>query len=197
MKDILNLLCNKDPILKSVIETYGSPVVQLREQGFAAMVHIILEQQVSISSAKATYRKMQDHFGELIPSEMLSASNEEFRALGVSRQKTSYIKDMASRVESGTLDFASFPGKTVEDVTSELLAIKGVGMWTVEVYLMFCLQSPDIIPFGDIAIRKAIQELYGIRDVDEMSELAQNWAPHRTLASYILWHHYLAKRNRL
>lgn len=197
MKRILDLLSQKDPILKSVIETYGNPVVQVREQGFPAMVHIILEQQVSISSAKATYRKMHDYFGEIIPSKMLAASNEEFRALGVSRQKTSYIKDMAERVASGKLDFASFQDKSVDEVSAELLAIKGVGIWTVEVYLMFCLQSPDVIPFGDIAIRKAIQELYDIHEVEQMSELAEKWKPHRTLASFILWHHYLAKRNRL
>ncbi|NUY82566.1 DNA-3-methyladenine glycosylase 2 family protein [Flavobacterium sp. MAH-1] len=197
MKIGLDFLTSGDPVLKSVIETYGNPVVQVRDQGFAAMVHIILEQQVSISSAKATYRKMAEYFVDITPEKMLSASDEEFRSLGVSRQKTAYIKDMASRVVSGILDFDSFRGKSVDEVTSELLAIKGVGMWTVEVYLMFCLQSPDIIPFGDIAIRKAFEELYGIHEVEKMDKHAQNWKPHRTLASFILWHHYLAKRNRL
>lgn len=197
MKIGLDFLTSGDPVLKSVIETYGVPVVQVRDQGFAAMVHIILEQQVSISSAKATYRKMAEYFIDITPEKMLSASDEEFRSLGVSRQKTAYIKDMANRVVSGVLDFDSFRDKSVDEVTSELLAIKGVGMWTVEVYLMFCLQSPDIIPFGDIAIRKAFQELYDMHEVEKMAEHAQNWKPHRTLASFILWHHYLAKRNRL
>ncbi len=197
MKDILEILSQKDPILKSVIEQYGNPIVQVREQGFAAMVHIILEQQVSIASAKATYRKMAEYFGEIVPDKMLVATDEEFRSLGVSRQKTAYIKDMANRVVSGSLDFSSFPDKSVEQVTQELLAIKGVGVWTVEVYLMFCLQSQDIIPFGDIAIRKAIQELYDIHEIGQMETLSQSWKPHRTLASFILWHHYLAKRNRL
>jgi len=197
LKDILELLTAKDPILKSVIEKYGQPVVQIREQGFASMVHIILEQQVSIASAKATYGKMIEFFGQIAPGKMLSASDEQFRALGISRQKTSYIKDMANRVVNGNLDFMSFQDKSVEKVIAELLEIKGVGMWSVEVYLMFCLASPDVIPFGDIAIRKAIQELYGIQDPDRMLELSQKWAPHRTLASYILWHHYLATRNRL
>ncbi|RZJ71770.1 DNA-3-methyladenine glycosylase 2 family protein [Flavobacterium sp.] len=197
MKDMLEILSQKDPILKSVIEKYGNPVVQVREQGFAAMVHIILEQQVSIASAKATYVKMAAYFTEITPEKMLAATDEEFRALGVSRQKTSYIKDMTSRVVSKILDFESLSGKSAEEVTQELLAIKGVGVWTVEVYLMFCLQFPDVIPFGDIAIRKAIQELYDVHEIEKMAELARNWAPFRSLASFILWQHYLGKRNRL
>ena len=197
MKHLIDLLSAKDPVLASVIEKHGAPVIQIREQGFAAMVHIILEQQVSIASAKATYRKIQEFFGDVTPQNMVAASNEQFRELGVSRQKTAYIKDMATRVIEGSLDFESFAQKPVEDVVAELLAIKGVGMWSVEVYLMFCLQAPDVIPFGDIAIRKAIQELYDIHDLLQMQELAQKWQPHRTLASFILWHHYLAVRNRL
>jgi len=197
VKHLIDLLSAKDPVLASVIEKHGAPVIQIREQGFAAMVHIILEQQVSIASAKATYRKIQEFFGDVTPQNMVAASNEQFRELGVSRQKTAYIKDMATRVIEGSLDFESFAQKPVEDVVAELLAIKGVGMWSVEVYLMFCLQAPDVIPFGDIAIRKAIQELYDIHDLLQMQELAQKWQPHRTLASFILWHHYLAVRNRL
>jgi DNA-3-methyladenine glycosylase II len=197
MKEILKVLSQKDPVLKSVLEKYGDPIVQVREHGFAATVHIILEQQVSISSAKATYRKLAEHFGDITPGNMLSAADETFRSLGVSRQKTSYIKDMTNRVVSGTLDFDSLASKPVGEVTRELLAIKGVGMWTVQVYLMFCLQSPDIVPFGDIAIRKAIHELYGIREPERMDELSQLWKPHRTLASFILWHHYLSVRNRV
>lgn len=197
MQDQIDYLSSKDTTLKSIIETFGHPVVQLREQGFAAMAHIILEQQVSIASAKATYKKLEEKLEQITAQKVLTTPDEEFRNCGVSRQKTAYLKDMAQREASGTLDFASFQNKPIDQVTSELLAIKGVGNWTVEVYLMFCLQSPNIIPLGDIAIRNTIKELYGIHEVDKMGELAQNWEPFRTLASYILWHHYLGKRNRL
>lgn len=197
MKDQIDYLSSKDATLKNIVETFGLPVVQLREQGFAALAHIILEQQVSIASAKATYKKLEEKLTEITAQKVLATPDEEFRNCGVSRQKTAYLKDMAQREVSGTLDFASFQNKPIDQVTSELLAIKGVGNWTVEVYLMFCLQSPNIIPLGDIAIRNTIKELYGIHEVHKMDELAQNWEPFRTLASYILWHHYLAKRNRL
>lgn len=125
---MLDILCRKDPVLRSVVETYGHPVVQVRGQGFAAMVHIILEQQVSIASAKATYRKLETHFGVIDAVAMTQASDEIFRALGVSRQKTSYIKDMADRVLSGRLDFASLAAKPADEAMAELLSIKGVGV---------------------------------------------------------------------
>lgn len=161
------------------------------------MTHIILEQQVSIASAKATYKKLQEKLGEITAKKVLETPDETFRECGVSRQKTTYIKDMAQREASGLLDFQSFNEKSADEVTAELLAIKGVGYWTIEVYLMFCLRHPDVIPLGDIAIRNTIKELYDIHEVEKMAELSQNWKPYRTLASYILWHHYLGKRNRL
>ncbi|RZJ66448.1 MAG: DNA-3-methyladenine glycosylase 2 family protein [Flavobacterium sp.] len=197
MNENLNRLSQNDPILKSILRQYGNPVIQVREQGFAALTHIILEQQVSIASAKATYTKLEQKLGKITSKKAIETTDEVFRECGVSRQKTAYIKDMAQREISGALDFSSFESKSVEEITSELLAIKGVGYWTIEVYLMFCLQHPDIIPLGDIAIRNTIKELYDIHEVGKMNELAQNWKPYRTLASYILWHHYLAKRNRL
>jgi DNA-3-methyladenine glycosylase II len=118
------------------------------------------------------------------------------RGCGISRQKTLYIKDMAAKVISGELDFAKLAEKAETEIRAELLAIKGVGHWTIDVYLMFCLQSPDIIPFGDIAIRNAIKELYGVETLEEMAALAEDWKPFRTFASYILWHDYLCKRGR-
>lgn len=197
MKDQINFLSQKDAILKTILDTYGIPVIQKRDQGFAAMTHIILEQQVSIASAKAAFVKLEQRLGLVSAQNVIETADAIFRECGVSRQKTAYIKDMAHRELSGTLDFASFQNKSSMEITSELMAIKGVGNWTIEVYLMFCLQHPDIIPLGDIAIRNTIKELYDIHELDKMAELALNWQPYRSLASFILWHHYLAKRNRL
>jgi DNA-3-methyladenine glycosylase II len=196
MQHAFDFLSSKDPILKNVIDSHGHPKIQLREQGFAAMVHIILEQQVSIASARATYKKLLDHLGIIAPENVLNTSDEAMRGCGISRQKTLYIKDMAAKVISGELDFATLAEKAETEIRAELLAIKGVGHWTIDVYLMFCLQSPDIIPFGDIAIRNAIKELYGVETLEEMAALAEDWKPFRTFASYILWHDYLCKRGR-
>lgn len=186
-----------DPILKQVIMQYGLPKIQFRQPGFASMVHIILEQQVSISSAKACYHKLTEALGDISPDRVLQASPELLRTCGVSRQKAGYILNMAEMVKSGGLNFDRLAALSPEEARLELLQIKGVGNWTAEVYLMFCLQSPDIIPIGDIAIQSAIRELYDVNSIDEMKALAETWSPQRTLASYILWQHYLGKRNRL
>ncbi|MGK4566050.1 DNA-3-methyladenine glycosylase family protein [Flavobacterium sp. 3HN19-14] len=196
MKEAITHLA-KDQILKTILEIHGHPIIQKRDEGFAAMCHIILEQQVSIASAKATYQKLENHFGEITPENILNAEDAELRNCGISRQKTLYLKDLAAKVISKELDFTTFNQKSESNIRAELLKIKGVGNWSVEVYLMFCLQSPDIIPLGDIAIRNTIKELYSIHTVEDMEILAENWKPHRTLASYILWHHYLKKRNKI
>ncbi|NMH27223.1 DNA-3-methyladenine glycosylase family protein [Flavobacterium silvaticum] len=195
MKESIDFL-STDRILKAVIDTYGIPSIPKREQGFAALCHIILEQQVSIASAKATYKKLENELGQLTPKVVLETPDEVFRACGVSRQKTTYIKDLAQRVTSGSLDFESFKTKSPEEITTELLAVKGVGNWSVEVYLMFCMQHEDVLPIGDIAIRSAIKELYDIHDPEEMRILGENWKPYRSMASFILWYHYLSKRKR-
>lgn len=197
MKHIIDFLSSKDEKLKTIIETHGLPIIQKRDEGFAAMCHIILEQQVSIASAKACYEKLVNLLGELTPEIIINATDETLRSCGVSRQKTIYLKDLASKVISGELDFATFPSKTEAQIRAELITIKGVGNWSIEVYLMFCMQSEDIIPLGDIAIKNTIIELYGNHSPSAMESLSQNWRPYRTMASYILWHHYLKKRNRI
>lgn len=181
----------QDEVLRNVLEKYGRPHRTVREPGFAAMVHIILEQQVSIASAKAAYAKLELSIGGISPETILMTSDERLRESGISRQKTAYLRDLANRVASGVLDFDSFADKDFQTISEELLAVKGVGNWSVEVYLMFCLNHPDIMPIGDIAIRHAIRELYDISDADAMTVFAERWKPFRSLASFVLWHHYL------
>lgn len=197
MQHAIDFLKSKDAVLKSIHDGFGDPVIQFRDPGFAAMAHIILEQQVSIASAKACYEKLRLALVQITPENVLNASDESLRTCGISRQKILYLRDMAQKVVSGELDFTAFPNKPEAETRSELLQIKGVGNWTVEVYLMFCLQSPDILPLGDIAIRNTMKELYPCQTVEEMAALSDNWKPYRTMASYILWHYYLKKRNRI
>jgi len=197
MKEASRFLSSKDQILKSILENHGDPVIQIREQGFASLCHIILEQQVSIASAKACYEKIKNALGEISPENVINAEDSVLRNCGVSRQKALYLKDLASKVISKDLDFSTFQNKAEAQIRAELLAVKGVGNWSIEVYLMFCLQSPDIIPLGDIAIKNTIKELYDIHTPEEMATLSNSWKPHRTLASYILWHYYLTKRNKI
>ena len=161
------------------------------------MCHIILEQQVSIESAKACFNKMENYFTIIEPIRIYNATDLELRNCGLSRQKISYIKDLASKVISNEIDFESFQFKTEAQIRSELITIKGVGNWSIEVYLMFCLQLPDIIPFGDIAIKNTLKELYNCQSTQEMETLSNNWKPFRTFASYTIWHYYLKKRGKI
>jgi len=197
MQQAISYLTSKDETLKFILENFGNPIIQKREEGFASMCHIILEQQVSIASAKACYVKLENHFVTISPESILNATDFELRECGVSRQKIIYLKDLATKVLSKEIDFESFSSKSETQIRNELITIKGVGNWSIEVYLMFCLQSPDIIPLGDIAIKNTLKELYQCHTPEEMLSLSDSWKPFRTFASYTIWHYYLKKRNKI
>ncbi|RKS94463.1 DNA-3-methyladenine glycosylase II [Flavobacterium limicola] len=196
MQEAIDYLLEKDTIFKSIIEQYGMPIIPKRPQGFETLVLLILEQQVSIDSAKATFLKIKASQKAIAPEVLLQISDEEFRNLGVSRQKTSYIKALATALLNKELDLESLPTKTAQQVREELIKIKGIGNWTIDIYLMFCLESPDLLPLGDIAVINTIKELLDIHDKDAMEIHAEQWSPYRSYATYLLWHHYLKKRNR-
>jgi DNA-3-methyladenine glycosylase II len=196
MQEAIDYLLEKDTIFKSIIEQYGMPTIPKRPQGFETLVLLILEQQVSIDSAKATFLKIKASQKAIAPEILLHISDQEFRNLGVSRQKTSYIKALATAILNKELDLESLSAKTAQQVREELIKIKGIGNWTIDIYLMFCLQSPDLLPLGDIAVVNTIKELLDIHDRDAMEIHAIQWSPYRSYATYLLWHHYLKKRNR-
>ncbi|KAF2515923.1 DNA-3-methyladenine glycosylase family protein [Flavobacterium foetidum] len=195
MQEAIDFLSSKSPIFLEIIEKYGLPSVPKRPQGFETLVLLILEQQVSIDSAKATFLKIKA-YTTCNPETMAVLSDEEFRSLGVSRQKTRYIKILAEAVLSKELDIEGLALKTSNEVREELIKLKGIGNWTIDIYLMFCLQEPDLIPLGDIAVVNTIKELFGIHDKEQMGVHAEQWSPYRSYATYLLWHHYLSKRNR-
>lgn len=196
MQEAINYLSEKDTIFKAIIEQYGIPTIPKRPQGFETLVLLILEQQVSIDSAKATFLKIKTSQKTLTPEILLHVSDAEFRNLGVSRQKTSYIKALATAILNKELDLESLPAKTAQQVREELIKIKGIGNWTIDIYLMFCLQAPDLLPLGDIAVVNTIKELLDIHEKEEMEVHSKQWSPYRSFATYLLWHHYLNKRNR-
>jgi DNA-3-methyladenine glycosylase II len=196
MQQIVDFLSKKDKIFKTIIETYGVPVIPKRTQGFETLALLILEQQVSIDSAKATYNKLKNQIEAFLPENLLDLSEENYRICGVSRQKTKYIKCLAEAILEKTIDLESLDSKSPEIVRQELIKIKGIGNWTIDVYLMFSLNSPDILPLGDIAVVNTIKELLNIHDKTEMEMYTQKWKPYRSMATFLLWHHYLQKRNR-
>jgi DNA-3-methyladenine glycosylase II len=197
MQESIHFLSQKDEVLKTIIADFGLPIIQKREEGFASMCHIILEQQVSIASAKAAYEKLVNLVGKVDPFNIYNATDQDLRTCGISRQKTLYLKNLARRVINKELSFSSLPMKTEQQIRKELIQIKGVGNWSIDVYLMFCMQSQDIIPLGDIAIKNTLMELYNCQSEEEMLVISSNWKPFRTLASFIIWHYYLKKRGKI
>ena len=197
MQQAITFLISKDEKLKNILENFGNPIIQKREEGFASMCHIILEQQVSIESAKACYVKLEKYFKKITPENIYYSSDDELKSCGLSRQKIVYLKDLASKVLSNEINFDSFSSKSEQQIRSELITIKGVGNWSIEVYLMFCLQSPDVVPLGDIAIKNTLIELYNCQSLEEMEQVSNHWKPYRTFATFVIWHYYLAKRNKI
>lgn len=196
MQQIVDFLSKKDKIFKTIIENYGLPVIPKRAQGFETLSLLILEQQVSIDSAKATYIKLKNQVESFQPENFINLPDESFRICGVSRQKTKYIKCLAEAILEKTIDLESLPNKSPEIVREELIKIKGIGNWTIDVYLMFSLDAPDILPLGDIAVVNTIKELLDIHGKKDMEIYTQKWRPYRSMATFLLWHHYLQKRNR-
>ncbi|UUF16019.1 MULTISPECIES: DNA-3-methyladenine glycosylase family protein [Flavobacterium] len=195
MQEAIDFLTNKNPVFREIIEKYGLPPIPKRPQGFETLVLLILEQQVSVDSAKATFLKIKS-YTSCNPETMAILTDEEYRSLGVSRQKTKYIKILSEAILNKELDVESLASKPAKQVREELIKLKGIGNWTIDIYLMFCLQEPDLIPLGDIAVINTIKELLDIHDKQEMEIHAEQWSPYRSYATYLLWHYYLSKRNR-
>lgn len=197
MKKAFDFLIEKDHIFRQIVDTYGLPeVIPSRPEGFETLVLLILEQQVSIDSAKATFLRIRQLVQEIKPENLIDLTEEEFRNLGVSRQKAKYIKSLSEAVLTQSIHLESLSSKNEEEIRSELIQLKGIGNWTIDIYLMFCLKKEDILPLGDVAVVTTMKELLELQDKGQMEDYAQNWAPYKTYATFLLWHYYLQKRGR-
>jgi DNA-3-methyladenine glycosylase II len=152
----------------------------------------VVGQQLSTKAARTIYERLAALFGGRVPSpaELLDAGDEDLRAAGLSGRKTEYLRDLARNAESGDLDLDSLHRLTDEEVTSRLVSIRGLGRWTADMFLMFHLDRPDVLPVGDLGIRRAAERAYDLPETprpDELRSLAEPWRPHRTLACIYLW----------
>lgn len=202
MRQIINpksidWLCGKDVVFSSIINQYGLPPSWKREPGFVSLARIILEQQVSLESANACFFKLRKKIPSFSPEAILSLSMPELRECYVSRQKATYLHALASAVVDKTLDFEQLHQLNDDEVRQILTQIKGIGNWTVEVYLLFCFQSPDVFPLGDIAVLRTLKELKGWSSKEDVVAGTLAWQPHRSAAVFLLWHYYLNRRNRV
>ena len=184
----------RDQDLALIVERWGRPKQMLRSPGFATLLRIILGQQVSLSAAASIFKRLQDQLPELTPINFLSLEAEQLKAIGFSRQKINYAQALAQAIVKQELDLDNLPELTNEEIRSKLIKIKGIGDWTVDMYLMTALQRLDIFPSKDLAVAVAAQEIKGLINRPQQRELeliAEPWRPYRSVATMILWHHYL------
>ncbi|HJU90975.1 MAG TPA: hypothetical protein VJ672_16440 [Gemmatimonadaceae bacterium] len=193
----VSALAGRDRSLARIVERHGAPPLWARPRGFATLVRIILEQQVSLASGAAIYARLDRALGGVTPASVAAVGHQGLLALGLTRQKASYVAALAERVSSGTLPLDSL-GRSSDERAIELLsAVPGIGPWTASIYLLMALRRPDVWPPGDLALHKALARLRGrsvIPTSDEAGKMARRWRPWRAVAARILWHGYLAER---
>lgn len=192
----INKLTIAQKLFARIKDKYGVPPNWTRPHGFVSLSRIILEQQVSLASAEAHFIKLNNYLPEFSPTEILKLTDEEMRACQISRQKAKYLRALSQSILNKELDFDKMFKLSPSEVRKILTNIKGIGNWTADIYLMFCLQSKDIFPLGDIALITTIKELTKVKTKEGIIRLTQKWKPYRSLAAYFLWHYYLKKRNR-
>jgi DNA-3-methyladenine glycosylase II len=190
-------LAKKDADLARIIKEHGYPPMWTRPATFQTLILTILEQQVSLASAYAAFKKLREKIGFVTPSKILSLTDAELRACYFSRQKMVYARELARAVQKKKLVLKKLRDKHEDEIRTALKKIKGIGDWTVDVYLMHALQRTDLFPLGDIALVNSLKETKKLpKDVsrEKMLKVAEPWRPYRTIASMILWHSYIKKR---
>lgn len=193
-------LASTDSDLKLIFETYGAPPLWKREANFATLVHIILEQQVSLASALSAFNKLQEKLGVITPESVLKLSDEELKSCYFSRQKTSYARALAQSVISESLNLNRLKKLSDEDAKTELKKVKGIGDWTADIYLLMALLRPDVMPRGDLALHiawKKLKHLEHAPNSEEFQQIAEKWKPFRAVAARLLWHFYLSEKKKI
>lgn len=194
---VFNLI-RSDPDLEKIYNKIGLPKFWSRDNSFSGLLQIVLEQQVSLASAKAVFYKLLQINKDISPKNFLKISIADLRQAGFSKQKIMYSRILAEEVYYGRLDFkqiALLPDHLVRD---RLVHIKGIGNWTADCYLIFCLNRPDIWPADDLALNKALKVVKNLREVPDQkksNEIAEEWKPWRSVAARLLWHFYLTSLN--
>jgi len=185
-------LRKSDPILRDVIRRAGPYAMKLKRDRFQALVYSILAQQISGKAAAAMRKKLEDLAGPegLTPRRISALSFEELRGAGLSRQKASYILDLAQRVHTGTLTLDRLARCSDDTVIESLIEVKGIGVWTAHMFLIFSLGRLDVLPHGDYGVRSAIQKLYGLEELPDREtchRIAERWRPYASIASWYCW----------
>jgi DNA-3-methyladenine glycosylase II len=195
----VRLLVDRDTHLAEVVEKYGPPPLWVREPGFPTLVYIILEQQVSLASAKAAFDRLNAAVRPLTPGRFLRLTDAELLRIGFSRQKTLYTRLLAESLSRRYFDLRDLHGLEDDTARKMLVAFKGIGKWTADIYLLSALRRPDIWPTGDLALSTAVQEVKRLRQrpsPERLEKLSAPWRPWRAVAARLFWHAYLSKRGQ-
>jgi len=181
-----------------IIDRYGTPPLWDRPPGFATLLQIILEQQVSLASAKACFDKLSQQIGEVTPKGFAELDDVELRTIGFSRQKAAYARHLSAAIIEERLDLGRLRNLPDAEVKAELMKLKGVGEWTSDIYLLMALLRPDVMPKGDIALHAAWQRVSGEvkPSANEFLQISNRWRPYRSVAARLLWHFYLSEKRR-
>ena len=199
-QSICDELGRKDKELKKIISNYGYPPMWVRPQGFSTLINIILEQQVSLASAKAAFNKLKEKTGSITPANLLKLSDTEMKACYFSRQKMVYARHLAETLINKKIMIRKLAGNNDDDVRNTLKQVKGIGDWTVDVYLMFAMQRADVFPTGDLAMMNSLKKIKNLKSTttkENILAIAEPWRPYRSVATYLLWHNYLEEKKPL
>lgn len=194
MDDALSHLRHQDPVFAKLIESYPAPTFTKHTNYYHELVDSIISQQLSVKAARTIEGRFKDLFGGEFPSpeQIIKKDIEELRAVGLSRPKARYIQDLAAKIIDGTVSFDNIDELSSDDIIAELTTVKGIGVWTVHMFLMFCMGRLDVLPTGDLGIRNGIQKLYDTehvpseRDVELIAE-ENGWHPYESVASWYVW----------
>lgn len=192
-------LADRDHDLAGIVARHGPPPLWDRQPGFPTLVHIILEQQVTLASAQAAFDRLLAAVDPLTPPRFLELTDQELLAIGFSRQKARYGRALAEAIETGALDLGALVELDDDAVHDALQRVPGIGPWTSTIYLLMVLLRPDLWPAGDIALAESVGEVTGLGrrpSTTEMAQLGERWRPWRSVAARLFWHDYLARRDR-
>jgi DNA-3-methyladenine glycosylase II len=190
-------LAKRDRDLSAVLQAYGPPPLWARKPGFATLIHIILEQQVSLASAASMYRRLSQSISPFEPHRVLELGESHLKMLGLTRQKTAYCLHLAECINAKSLNLRALSRMNDEDARASLMQVKGIGSWSADVYLLMVLRRPDIWPAGDLALAIAAAKLKKLMTrptPDDLFAIAEQWRPYRSVAARMLWQYYLAQR---
>jgi DNA-3-methyladenine glycosylase II len=191
MQEALQHLKKSDPVLSAIIQRVGEYRIQFREPNFESLVRSIVYQQLSGKVASVIYGRLSAAVkGRMEPEEVLKLRPDRMRRLGLSKQKTAYIRDLARHARDRRVSFEELPALADAEVIERLTQVKGVGVWTVHMFLIFALRRTDVLPTGDLGVRNAIRKAYGLTELPtpaEMEAMARKWRPYCSIASWYLW----------